>query len=123
MTLCPHCFVDSATLAAQSERINVLEQEKAHLLELLAGSNEKPPNIPGLSPTEQKILGSLMRNERMTREAIMAVTQSTADQKVVDVYICRIRKKIAPLGLSIKNIWGEGYFIPREDKEALKAAA
>jgi DNA-binding response OmpR family regulator len=65
---------------------------------------------------------ALLRNERMSRQAIMAITQSRAeDSKIVDVWICKLRKKIKPLGLEIKNIWGEGYFIPREQREATRA--
>jgi DNA-binding response OmpR family regulator len=33
--------------------------------------------------------------------------------KIIDVFICKIRKKIDPLGLQIQTIWGRGYrFVP-----------
>ena len=125
MTVCKHCFIDSATLAAQSERINVLEQEKAELLELLVGAKEVLPAIAGLSPSEGRILAALMTHERMSREALFHISGSRANDgtKIVDVWICKLRKKIRPLGLDTKNIWGEGYYIPREQKDALKAEA
>lgn len=31
------------------------------------------------------------------------------EQKIIDVFICSIRKTVAPLGLSIKVSWGQGY--------------
>jgi DNA-binding response OmpR family regulator len=29
--------------------------------------------------------------------------------KMIDVWICKLRKKISPLGLNIQTIWGNGY--------------
>lgn len=31
--------------------------------------------------------------------------------KIVDVYICKLRPKIRPLGIEIENVWGRGYKI------------
>jgi two-component system cell cycle response regulator CtrA len=31
--------------------------------------------------------------------------------QIVDVFICKLRKKIAPLGISIGTTWGRGYFL------------
>jgi two-component system cell cycle response regulator CtrA len=121
MTVCPHCHTDSTTVATQARMITELQEDKRELLELLTDAGMKPP-LPGLSPNEARIFMALLRNERMSRQAIMAITQSRAeDSKIVDVWICKLRKKIKPLGLEIKNIWGEGYFIPREQREATRA--
>lgn len=33
--------------------------------------------------------------------------------KIIDVFVCKLRKKIKPLGLQIQTIWGQGYrFVP-----------
>lgn len=101
--------------------ITDLQEDNRQLLELLTDASQKPP-VPGLSPNEARIFMALLRNERMSRQAIMIITQSKSeDSKIVDVWICKLRKKIKPLGLEIKNIWGEGYFIPREQREEAKA--
>lgn len=31
--------------------------------------------------------------------------------KIVDVFICKLRKKVAPMGLSIGTTWGRGYYL------------
>ena len=31
--------------------------------------------------------------------------------KIIDVYICKLRKKIKPLGLNIETSWGRGYYL------------
>lgn len=121
MTVCPHCFTDSATLQAQADMIEKLEQQGRDLLELLAGA-EATPRFAGMTPTEARILTALLRHERLSKEALMAVIQSKAvSDDIVGVYICRLRKKIAPLGLEIHTVWGDGYFIPREQREDAKA--
>jgi len=39
--------------------------------------------------------------------------------KIIDVLICRLRKKAAPLGVSIQTVWGRGFRLlpaaPRKD--------
>lgn len=31
------------------------------------------------------------------------------DIKIVDVFVCGLRKKLTPLGLTIQTVWGQGY--------------
>ena len=33
------------------------------------------------------------------------------DLKIVDVFVCKIRKKLDPLGITIATVWGTGYRI------------
>ena len=36
-------------------------------------------------------------------------TDEEPEIKIIDVYICKLRKKIEPLGLRIDTAWGKGY--------------
>ena len=53
----------------------------------------------------------------VSREQLMAEAywlRSDGDEpeiKIIDVHICKIRRKLAPLGLSIDTVWGRGYRI------------
>jgi len=53
----------------------------------------------------------------VTREQLMAEAywlRSDMDEpeiKIIDVLVCKIRRKLAPLGLSIDTVWGRGYRI------------
>jgi len=29
--------------------------------------------------------------------------------KIIDVWICKLRKKLQPLGVNIQTVWGQGY--------------
>lgn len=31
--------------------------------------------------------------------------------KIIDVFVCKLRKKLAPLGLKIGTAWGRGYYL------------
>jgi two-component system, cell cycle response regulator CtrA len=49
----------------------------------------------------------------VTKAALMAalypVEADEADIKIVDVFVCKLRAKLKPLGLDIQTIWGRGY--------------
>jgi two-component system cell cycle response regulator CtrA len=56
----------------------------------------------------------LMRGEGATREEILAYLYGTAaqpEQKILDVFICKIRRKFRNLGApnAIATQWGRGY--------------
>lgn len=121
MTVCKHCFVDSATLGAQSDKIETLEQE-VRRLQLLLKPDPLGDRPEGFTPKEAKLLSLLLGVERVSRVRAIEVigTNSQDPYKIVDVYVCKLRKKLSPLGLEIHCIWGWGYMIPREQREAAK---
>lgn len=39
--------------------------------------------------------------------------------KIIDVFICKLRKKLEPMGLVIETAWGKGYYLEEPgEKEA-----
>ncbi|WDZ77926.1 winged helix-turn-helix domain-containing protein [Ensifer adhaerens] len=51
--------------------------------------------------------------------AIASHVDDAPEIKIVDVFVCKIRKKIAGLGVSIETIWGGGYrLLPRKQEQA-----
>jgi DNA-binding response OmpR family regulator len=36
--------------------------------------------------------------------------------KIIDVYVCKLRKKISPLGVRIDTLWGKGYALAPDSK-------
>jgi hypothetical protein len=41
----------------------------------------------------------------------------TTDPKMVDVVICKLRKKLRPLKIDIKTLWGRGYYLDEESRQ------
>jgi two-component system, cell cycle response regulator CtrA len=38
------------------------------------------------------------------------------DVKIIDVWICKMRRKLQPFGIEIKTCWGVGYEMPESSK-------
>lgn len=55
------------------------------------------------------------RPKVMSKEIIFAALYDLSNEeveiKIVDVYVCKINKKIKPLGVSVLNSWGKGYWL------------
>jgi two-component system cell cycle response regulator CtrA len=82
----------------------------------------------GLTAFESRILAILVRNTMATRDQIMFALYEgrpeayDRDPKILDVYCCHLRKKLAPIGVTIENVWGRGKRIPPADKDKLMHA-
>ncbi|WP_367278227.1 helix-turn-helix domain-containing protein [uncultured Alsobacter sp.] len=80
----------------------------------------------GLSPSEQKVMGVLLTREMATKDALMAALYTAngrdeAELKIVDVFICKMRKKLKPFAISITTVWAQGYALPPDIRRTLRA--
>lgn len=83
-----------------------------------------------LTRREYQILELLVMRKggTVTKEAFLNHLYGGQDepgQKIIDVYVCKLRKKIAALsqvGVSIETVWGQGYTLhePRADSSQLQ---
>lgn len=62
------------------------------------------------------------RGKKVSKAAIMdhlyqLSPNDEPEMKIIDVFICHIRKRIKPTGIEIKTIWGFGYelLMPRTE--------
>lgn len=99
------------------ERIRQLEEE-------LAGDTDSFPTEWKLSGQQRAIMATLMRHDTATKERLhFSLYGHRIDQpgiKIIDVLICKLRKRLEPTGITIGTIWGKGYFISPEDKEHIQ---
>tara|TARA_R110002167_G_scaffold42512_9_gene129140 strand:+ start:3469 stop:3822 length:354 start_codon:yes stop_codon:yes gene_type:complete len=51
--------------------------------------------------------GAISRERLLTR--LYSLQHTEAEIKIIDVYICKIRKKLKSLGINIETHWGQGY--------------
>lgn len=108
--------------------MNALHQalDRIEELEGLLGLTLKLPNEFGLTQTEMKCVGAILRRGCINQEAIYAAIYGSKpdneqpDIKIIDVYICKIRKKLKARGYVLKNLFGIGYYFEGKDREALK---
>jgi two-component system, cell cycle response regulator CtrA len=120
---CPHC----ALLEIERDRA------EARALQLEAAL--RPPdgwNTPlewGLTRAEAQTVGALISREQCTKQALMLATTTAVivdddrEVKIVDVFVCKLRKKLEPFGWRIETVWGRGYAIPADQRAAIAAGA
>ncbi len=41
--------------------------------------------------------------------------------KVMDVQVCKLRRKMKPHGVKIKTRWGQGWLMPKDSKDLIRA--
>lgn len=102
------------------ERVRQLEAQ-------LFGAEEDLPIEFRLSPHERQWLRCVLaRKGVVTRSALMCALYSGGsidrepEQKIVDVFACKIRRKLAPFGIKIVTSWGEGYSMPEASKAIIR---
>ena len=39
--------------------------------------------------------------------------------KIIDVQICKMRRKLTPIGISIETVWGEGYRLAGDARQII----
>jgi DNA-binding response OmpR family regulator len=86
------------------------------------------PYIPGLTQSECLIVSALMMNEWVSTPMLYNVIahrlrtrgEPPDTDNTVKVHIHRIRRKLAPMGITILNQYGRGYTIPEECKQILR---
>jgi two-component system, cell cycle response regulator CtrA len=112
-----------AAVEAENEQL----RERVQQLEELLGLSFESPPILGLTQREGALFGLLLSREFLTKEAIMVGLYGLmpgADEveiQIVDVFTCKLRKKLKPFGIAIETSWGRGYYMTAEAKAAAKA--
>lgn len=117
-----------ARIAALEERVIELEGQVEKLTSAILGQAPMAFMALGLTPHETGILGALMaRPETRTKSQLMdalyglRMTDEEPDQKIIDVFVCRLRRKLKPFGIKIETAWGQGYRLSAEDRQRVLA--
>lgn len=69
-----------------------------------------------LTPNESRIMELICRRELASKVGLMAAlydhrSDGGPHDKIIDIFVCKIRRKIKPLGIEIKTRRGQGYFL------------
>lgn len=99
-----------------------LRERIAHL-EAALGMNINPHVVLGLTPHEAAIFGILVERGSATRDQIMHALYALRhdgeepEVKIVDVLVCKARKKLQRFSISIETVWGQGYRMSAECRD------
>src|SRR5579872_2561825 len=93
---CPHC----------KDHIEELEERIRQLSALALGKTLAPPAIWRLTPSEAVVIRLLAQRERVTVDTYFAAMEDAkydydAAPAIFRVFVCKIRKKLAPFGVEI----------------------
>jgi two-component system cell cycle response regulator CtrA len=105
----------------QLARLEALEAENQRLrdrvtqLEEVVGFSIDLPIFLGLTTHEARLFGALLKRPVWTKEQLLFALYSgrhddeQPEIKIIDVYVCKARKKLARWGIEIETLWGQGY--------------
>jgi two-component system cell cycle response regulator CtrA len=109
--------------------VSALEEENEALrarlvdLEREFGFYNTVPLIFGLTGSEEKVLSLLGARDVASKQQIMTALMvyrggdEEPEIKIVDVFVCKIRKKLKPFGVAIDTVWALGYRLTPENKK------
>lgn len=111
-----------------AEQENDRLRERVRLLEeALTGGVALPVEWP-LTPSERRVFGVLVNRELATKTAVLAalygdVGKDEPEIKIIDVFVCKMRRKIRPYGILIHTRWGEGYYLDPDTRARFREKA
>jgi two-component system cell cycle response regulator CtrA len=108
-------------------RAKLLEAENDELrariaeLEEELGLAAQPPSLFGFTSQEAAIFGVLLKTANPRKSTFMTAlygdeADDPPEEKIIDVMICKMRKKLVPFGIMIETSWGEGFSMPEASK-------
>lgn len=91
-----------------------LEEENRWLKDQLRPPGFLPSAFP-LTDREEALFKALISRPQWTREALLnslylgVSDRDLPDLRMVDVLVCKVRRKLKPFGLEIQTYWGKGF--------------
>lgn len=92
-------------------------RDRVEELEALLGLQTFHATSLKLRPSEEALLSLLLKGALVVPSRALIVIYGglpEADQpdlKIIDVWLCKLRRKLRPFGITIKNDWGRGYYM------------
>lgn len=118
--------MDKIIIDLQRE-LAILRERVRQLEEALVPNSVAVPLEFSLTAQEARVFAHLASRDLGTKQSIMmALYGDRPDEpeiKIVDVFVCKLRKKLSRFGVTIDTVWGQGYrLINRHEFCAGKAA-
>ncbi|TPN44433.1 winged helix family transcriptional regulator [Mesorhizobium sp. B1-1-4] len=112
----------------QQQEIETLRERVRQLEDALVPPSVRVPLEWLLTGSEARLFAFLTTRDVATKAAIMQAIYSPGvddepEPKIVDVFVCKMRKKLKPFGVSIETVWGQGYALQRRSEYQTRIAA
>lgn len=118
----------ATTIARLREEVDTLKAENAELRAELLGARWSPPVEWGLTGGEVSMVRVLVAREIASRDALVDAIywsrgRDEPDSNSLQARMSRLRGKVAAFGIEIRTRWGQGWFLPAEQRAAIAAGA
>ena len=116
---------NEALILRLRDEISLLKEENRQLREALAPAKAWPREL-GLTKTEKSILNCLLASAGRSlskfkiHDWLYSGHSDSPGDKIIDIYICKIRKKLKPYDVIIDTDWGSGYYIDLANAQKLQ---
>lgn len=106
--------MDDALILRQQAEIETLRERIAQLEAALVPADVAVPIEWGLTSREARLFAFLTTRDVATKSAIMQALygdqlDDEPGMKIVDVFMCHLRRKLKPFAVDIRTVWGQGY--------------
>jgi two-component system cell cycle response regulator CtrA len=113
--------------AALQKRVDDLEYYLEGMERILGAKDSHEIWPFHLTPAELRFFGILRAapGRLLTKEHFWHVLYALRHEdempeiKIVDVFLCKLRKKLRPHGVDIDTVWGQGYYLSTENAAKL----
>jgi two-component system cell cycle response regulator CtrA len=99
-------------------------RDRVEELEQILGMKNDQLYVLGLSFTPTKLLGLILHRKRVSRDQAMVALydgcNDRPDDRVIDVYMCHIRKALKPHDIQIETLWSVGWSMTEGNKQRLR---
>ncbi len=114
-------------LAQLSDELDGLRAENARLREVAAPTSLIELEGIHLPKAQRTLLTLLLERNTLTRDAAHFALYQDADDapdlRIIDVFLVKLRRSLAPLKVKISTRWGIGWFLTPEAKRAITTLA
>lgn len=88
-------------------------------LEYILGIHPPPVRVCDLTYREMQFINIIASRVSVHKEALFTAIygDSEVQEKILDVFLCKVRKKIPP-HITIETLWGRGYTMSPESRAA-----
>ena len=110
---------------ARGSHLPMINGEQRSEAEMLLSAQR----VLGLTPLEANFVVVLLKRDEVDRKTLHRVVEhqrmvrntrpndlEPTNEKIVDVVICKLRKKLSTHEIEITTLWGSGYYMPEDSR-------
>lgn len=118
--------IDRLRIAGLERELDEAHERIRQLEQMHFNTGWTPPDEIGLTAKEAAIVAALVgrdgcvSSEQLLHALYAMRPEEPPQMKIIDVFVCKARRKLKPFGVAIKTHWGVGYYMAPDSQAILK---